>query len=51
MNNKQIDLIMTIVREQLDDYLAPALAEDLANGIRNGIMDNWDELENLQEED
>jgi len=51
MNNKQIDLIMTIVREQLDDYLAPALAEDIEIGIRNGIRDNMGALNNLRIEE
>ena len=51
MNNKQIDLIMTIVREQLDDYLAPSLAEDIEIGIRNGIQDNWDVLERRESAD
>jgi len=45
MNNKQIDLIMKIVREQLSDYLADELAEDIANGILEGINDNIGDLQ------
>ena len=44
MNDRQIELIMQIIREQLDDYFAQELAEDLARGIKEGI---WDNLETL----
>ena len=47
MNERQIQLIMQIVREQLDDYLAEELAEDIATVIEEGIYDNTMTLEAL----
>lgn len=47
MNDRQIDLIMTIVNEQLSDYLAEALVNDLCTAIRTGIFDNIELLDNL----
>ena len=40
MTEKQIELIMQIVREQLDDYLDEELAGRFAAGIEEGINDN-----------
>lgn len=49
MNDKQMELIMQIVREQLSDYLAAPLVEDLCTGISDGILDNLEILEKLAE--
>lgn len=47
MNERQVQLIMQIVREQLDDYLAKELADVIAAGIEEGINDNMATLEML----
>ena len=47
MNERQIALIMEIVKEQLDDYLAEELAADIWSGIAEGINDNLPLLEDL----
>lgn len=49
MSDRQLDLIMQIVKEQLEDYLAQALVEDLCNGIREGIYSNLELLDQLAE--
>lgn len=49
MNDRQLDLIMQIVLEQLDDYLSEALAMEISNGIEEGIRDNMIRLEELAE--
>ena len=51
MTERQIELIMQIVREQLDEYLAPKLVEDLEQNIRMGIFDNTELLEELGQMD
>lgn len=50
MNERQINLIMEIVREQLDDYLAPELAADIESGISEGINDNIELIDQLAEQ-
>ena len=45
MNDRQLDLIMQIVLEQLDDYLSEALAMEISNRIEEGIRDNKELLE------
>lgn len=47
MNEKQFDLIMEIIREQLDDYLAEELTADICARIAEGINDNLPLLEDL----
>lgn len=49
MSDRQIDLIMQIVKEQLNDFLAEALAEDICSGIREGIFSNIELLDQLAE--
>lgn len=51
MNDQQRALIMQIVREQLDDYLAPELVNDIAAGIEEGIYSNEDILQKLAGEE
>lgn len=51
MNDQQRALIMKIVREQLDDYLAPELANDIAAGIEEGIYSNDLILQQMAGED
>lgn len=51
MNDKQLDLIKQIISEQLEDYLAPKLAEDLTGSIMMGIFDNMEIFEKLAEEE
>ena len=51
MNDKQLDLIKQIISEQLEDYLAAKLAEDLTNSIMMGIFDNTEIFEKLAEEE
>lgn len=40
MNDRQMDLIRQIVSEQLNDYLAEELADDIMAGIDEGLNDN-----------
>ena len=47
MNERQIQLIMQIVREQMDDYLTEDLVDEIAAGIEEGICDNMTTLEAL----
>lgn len=47
MNERQTDLIMQIVEEQLNDVLAPALLDEVQTGIRLGLFDNLELLEKL----
>ena len=47
MNEKQLDLIMEIIQEQLTDYLDDVLAAEIYNGIAEGINDNMELLEDL----
>ncbi len=49
MNDRQLDLIMQIIDEQLSDYLCPALVEEVLDGIRTGIVDNIETLDQLKE--
>lgn len=44
MTDRQLQLIMQIVREQLSDYLAEPLVNDIAEGISLGISDNMETL-------
>ena len=37
MNEKQLELIMDIIQEQLSDYLADELAADIFGGIAEAI--------------
>lgn len=48
MNDKQWELIMQIIDEQLSDYLAAGLIEEVLAGIREGIVDNMETLEQLK---
>lgn len=50
MNDKQLDLIKQIISEQLEDYLAVKLAEELTNSIMMGIFDNMEIFEKLAKE-
>ena len=50
MNDKQLELIKQIISEQLEDYLAVKLAEDLTNSIMMGIFDNMEIFEKLAKE-
>ena len=47
MNDRQLELIMQIITEQLDDYFAQELAEDVARGIKEGIWANLETLDAL----
>lgn len=47
MNEKQTNLIMEIIKEQLSEYLADALVNDIMAGIAEGIYDNMPLLEDL----
>ena len=48
MNEKQVDLILEIVEEQLSDYLDDELAAVVFAGIAEGINDNMPILEGLR---
>lgn len=50
MNDKQLELIKQIISEQLEDYLAVKLAEDLTNSIMMGTFDNMEIFEKLAKE-
>ena len=47
MNDRQMGLILEIVREQLDDYLDDELATAIFRGIAEGINDNMPLIEDL----
>lgn len=47
MNERQMELILQIVREQLSDYLADELVNDIMEGITEGINDNMMLIEDL----
>lgn len=47
MKDRQMNLIMLIVREQLEEYLADELVEDIMEGIAEGLYDNMELLEDL----
>lgn len=47
MNERQTELIMEIIKEQLDDYLTEELAAVVFAGIAEGINDNMPLIENL----
>lgn len=47
MNERQLDVIMGIVQEQLADYLSTDLTEEICGGIREGINDNMVLIEQL----
>lgn len=51
MNERQLQLIMQIVREQLSDYLAEALVDDLDKSIEEAISDNLETFDLLGNED
>ena len=48
MNEKQVDLILEIVEEQLSDYQDDELAAVVFAGIAEGINDNMPILEELR---
>ncbi len=50
MSERQVELIMQIVDEQLSDYLAEGLVEEVLAGIREGIFDNMETLDQLKED-
>ena len=50
MNDKQMDLIREIISEQLNDYLAERLANDLTASIMEGINDNLPLFEDMGQE-
>ena len=47
MNDKQLELILEIVQEQLSEYLDDELAGAIYYGIAEGINDNLPLLEDL----
>ena len=47
MNDRQLELIMQIIEEQLGDYLTKDLAEEIIAGIAEGINDNMPLIEDL----
>lgn len=51
MNERQMDVIMGIVQEQLEDYLSTDLTEELCGGIREGISDNMALIDQLGAQD
>ena len=51
MNDKQMDLIREIISEQLNDYLAERLANDLTASIMEVINDNLPLFEDMGRED
>lgn len=50
MNDKQMDLIREIISEQLNDYLAERLANDLTASIMEDINDNLPLFEDMGQE-
>ena len=51
MNERQRAFIMQIVRDQLSDYLADELVNDIAAGIDEGLYSNEDILQKLAGEE
>lgn len=51
MNEKQVDMILEIVEEQLSDYLDDELAAVVFAGIAEGINDNMPLLEDMRREE
>lgn len=49
MNERQLELILQITREQLTDYLDEELAEKILAGIAEGLNDNMYMLDELAE--
>ena len=47
MNKRQLDLIMSIARDVIEDYLNMELAYEAAGEIRQGIVDSMDSFEAL----
>ena len=47
MNEQQKQLILQIIKEQLDDYLADDLAMRIFYGIAEGLEDNMPLLEDM----
>lgn len=47
MNGRQMDLIMEIIREQLEEYLDDELAAAIMTGIAESINDNMPLFEDL----
>ena len=50
MNDKQMAMIREIISEQLSDYLAEKLANDLTASIMEGINDNLPLFEDMGRE-
>ena len=48
MNDRQIDLILEIIDEQLNDYLSEELATEIMSGIKDCIDGNWALLNDLE---
>ena len=51
MNERQMEVIMGIVQEQLGDYLSEDLTEEICSGIRVGISDNMELIDQLGAQD
>ena len=47
MNERQLELVMEIIREQLDDYLDDELATAIFRCIAEGMNDNMPLIEDL----
>lgn len=47
MNERQTELILEIIQEQLLDYMDEVLAAEIFRGIAEGINDNMPLLEDL----
>lgn len=51
MNERQMDVIMGIVQEQLENYLNMDLTEEICGGIRERISDNMELIDQLGAQD
>ncbi len=51
MNDKQLELAMQIVKEQLGDWMGPMVLDQACDGIREGLFDNLELFEKLGGED
>ena len=51
VNERQMEVIMGIVRENLEEYLSTALTKDVCNKIAYGIVDNMELIEQLGAQD